>query len=292
MDFARRQAGILRALERNGFVACQPDHPYLASGPDLLAAREGRLFSLFISKKTERVRDLLGRLAAAKLALADHVAILLRARGHLSASDEASLQHQFDAVLPASRSRDLFNYLDADIHPRATVPPQIKDAAFARADAAEQLLAQGTDGPGRPAQLMESFQGERALALQKGGGALVPAEESSVRSIGRGNRLVLRDGLQVTSTLSRHQSGIVRAAKRGVSDAVEFGYTLDGGVPYPAGGRSRMTVLLVSQFPEMRHDPQRYARAAALVGCLILAARDETEVEEAVSFVAPGLWDA
>jgi hypothetical protein len=271
-------------------VVPSPDHPELASGPDLLVGGRGRITAAFRVARYTSPRLLEARVIAARLAFpAASTLVAIVERGvepprHLA-------EQGFDAVIADRQTRDLIslciqglpnnNRLKeirhvqqkhailystilqiAELRQRHELKPTNAREVIASLKRSERPL----DGPSRDDQPDVPWDRARRAGPQRW------RQRSDAGSM----RATLRQ--TTVAALPISPMGSISLGLRTLwSEALSKDFALDSGVPYQQDFMLR--ILLVEGWPTHRFDPRKPARVAAFSNWLMAIATTAEEIE-------------
>lgn len=253
---------LRRELDRAFQVVARPDHPMLLSGPDLLIGGDGKLTAVLFIGKSESDNGLLARITATRLAMPSNTKLLAFTPDDKNPS--APVINNVDE-LAGSRSvwQVIARYSTSDAYAKANR----KDLSEMKRRHVEKysfalLLSTLRRRHELPAVSAEAVIAELSIAESKN--VFAPTQSP-----------ILRLRRPATEVMGTHVASLTSSRRplqqlRTICDAgLNDGYILDTGVPYQRPD-SHLSVLLVENWPTIRHDPDKPVRSAAF-GCWIMA---------------------
>mgnify|MGYP003674564102 CR=1 FL=1 len=263
-------------------LVVRPDHPLILGGPDILLARDGLLYALFVQHADEErtALNLLARLARSRLALPSHTYAIL-ATDDLSdplPQNVTAIQSNFDAVLPIKELKRFVSSgsrLDpAKIHELSIVHRRVFQRSAIIYQTAYRLNKEFPHGT-KPLSLLNEFS-QNADA-----DSYILRSWSPRRSGRQGSEFYRSDQTIVSAHSFEGQSSGRRSLQQILNKAIQMEFTMDRGVPYPSF--STANALLIDHAPSLRHDPLKLLRCAAFLGWTIIPAVSLNLLMETVS---------
>jgi hypothetical protein len=277
---------LTRELGGDFVVAPSPDHPELASGPDLLVGGRGRITAVFRVGRYTSPRLLEARVIATRLAFPAESCLAAMVEREVEPPRHLADQG-FDVVLGDRQTRDLIRLCTkgvSDDNNRFKQLQQIQrkhDIEYSTILQIAELRQRHKLRPKSARKVIADLRNRESLVdglLQEGLRSV--AEDR----IGReGPQRWLRATLRQTTVaaLPINPSGSKAFGLRTLwCEALSDDFKLDRGVPYQLAFRPR--ILLVEVWPTDRFDPCKPTRVAAFSSWLIAIATTAEDIEALV----------
>ncbi|WP_186156919.1 hypothetical protein [Burkholderia gladioli] len=270
------QQSIRRLAQSDFHVVPSPDHPLLLSGPDILVGGDGKLTAIFIVRKSTVTSALRGRITAARLALPDNARLI--AVGDQPPQGRAGLidlLRHFDEVLLSDRNleKNIAIFCTSDAMPKTkrelTETKRIQAIRFATLWQIALLRGKHDlkgDGPG---SVIETFR-SRELNERR------PASHSKSR------RLNTVDVGGSTVAALPQNAETLENLRAFLNTGLPRMFTLDDGTPY-TNEELPPSILLSTNMPVVRHDPEKAVRAAAFGGWVTAQPTNSNDIEELIA---------
>lgn len=295
---------LTRDLGGDFVVAPSPDHPELASGPDILIGGRGRITAVFRIARTSTRRLLHARVIATRLAFP--AASRLVALVENDAEPPPVLANQgFDTMLRAKDTQELIRVISSDLPERHRISElqniQKQHAIFYSTILQIAELRSRHTFPQRSVhEVIATLQVRHDQFLPsipkpdlRGEHPKSKTAHGSTRS--KINRESWRATVLQTTVAELRESKTTSATKRFRplwSEALSKDFVLDRGIPYQQSIEPR--ILLIETWPTHKTDPQKPTRVAAFSSWLMAVATTaqdvETLIERTQEAVKKGLY--